>query len=249
LIKYARAIPETKSVVDGAVVVRRTLQILDVVKKLKIEKRRVYDVLNILESLRVLSRVKKDTFAWEDTAPMLALLSELRNAAKDASKEEDDQVRSSVVAAVSTLQAAHAKKHAKKKPSVLSALTTRVVTLLAEAEKDGTQMSLANLQSFFERNEAADDDDNSDSSGDETPAAVTKQKTSMTTMSRRLYDVVGVLSAIGLIKHEHVGSTTSTTSKKTLKVIRLCYADERAEEDLGEEEEDDDIEVVSDEDE
>jgi hypothetical protein len=208
LIELGGALPAIDSV--------RTLQLVDVVDTLGVAKRRVYDVFGILEPLRVLTRVKKDTFEWHGTAPMMQLLSELRTGVRE---------RGDPLAAT----------RAKKKTSALSTLTMRIVKLIVKAEKDGTLLTFAALQSLLETRaeEVAkdDDDDDDDANSDDDSEATTllQPQQRKAAVSRRLYDVISVLSAVELLKHEKVvleaGDGKANTAKtKKVKVIRLAAA-------------------------
>jgi hypothetical protein len=205
LIELGGALPAIDSV--------RTLQLVDVVDTLGVAKRRVYDVFGILEPLRVLTRVKKDTFEWHGTAPMMQLLSELRTGVRE---------RGDPLAAT----------RAKKKTSALSTLTMRIVKLIVKAEKDGTVLTFAALQSLLETRAeevAKDDDDDANSDDDSEATTLLQPQQRKAAVSRRLYDVISVLSAVELLKHEKVvleaGDGKANTAKtKKVKVIRLAAA-------------------------
>jgi hypothetical protein len=211
LIELGGALPVIESV--------RTLQLVDAVSTLGVAKRRVYDVFGILEPLRVLTRVKKDTYEWHGTAPMMQLLSELRTGVR----EHGDPL---------------ATTRAKKKTSALSTLTMRIVKLIVKAEKDDTLLTFATLQSLLEtRAEEVsvgakdDDDDADDANSDEDSEATTLLPTQQrkAAVSRRLYDVISVLSAVEFLKHEKVvleagDGKANTTKTKKVKVIRLAAA-------------------------
>eukprot|EP00775_Hariotina_reticulata_P003698 gene3698-3958_t len=149
----------------------RDLNLNDVANTLGVQRRRLYDIVNVLEALQMVNRSGKLTYRWEGTANLPYVLEMLHTDALAAMQHG--------YASMTVLE-----NHL---PGSCWALTRRVVQQLL---LDRSQLQLTVL---VQRLDAA-------LPAAAAAARLGSGKTSLATMERRLYDIGSVLSTYGLVQ-------------------------------------------------
>lgn len=166
---------------------------------LQLTKRRIYDVLNVLEPLGVTSRASKGKFEWNGIERAREVVAELRAANAERRVHLTEMARASLT---------------KISSRVLTVITCDVISRLIAAEIEGAPMSarelrlaLAHSPIVVSRAQRTVDEDADSPSEDEDstqPQDVERRNRTLSTRSvlRRSSDVLTVLSVIGVVKME-----------------------------------------------
>lgn len=179
---------------------KRFIEVADLAA-LELTKRRIYDVLNVLEPLGVTNRVSKGKFEWNGVERARQIVAELR--AANAARR------------VHLAEMAHADL-AKISSRVLTVITCNIISHLIAAEIEGAPMSarelrhaLTNSPIVVNRARRSVDDDDEDSSTEDDDntqpqdgVGVERRTMSTRSVLRRSSDVLTVLSVIGVIEME-----------------------------------------------
>ena len=172
----AREVPYSQ---DGM----KIIEIQQIAEQLGAKRRRIYDIINILESVNIVERVKKNTYQWHgmDGLPGVFAVLQKEGLEEMAAKEAED--------------AAGGKTEGDTKPIVVNGKKTKGV---AKTCRKFFQIFLTTGQTHVAVSDAANIIE-----GPLTPA---NQKA----LTRRIYDIANVLQSCGIIEKYNVGSTSDT---------------------------------------
>lgn len=183
---------------------------------LELAKRRIYDVLNVLEPLGVTSRASKGKFEWNGVERAREVVAELR--AANAERR------------VHLTEMAHANL-TKISSRVLTVITCDIISRLIAAEIESAPMSARELrlalanspivvsrarQSVDEDAESSSEGEDDDSTQPQDGVEVERRTLSTRSVLRRSSDVLTVLSVIGVVKMEQ------EEGKARKSKIQLC---------------------------
>jgi transcription factor E2F7/8 len=198
------------------------IEICQVAEHLGVKRRRIYDVINILESLDIVCRVKKNTYRWHGKDELPKFFAKLQY----EGKKEEEMVAASVPApAVETEtkeeEGATTDDAAEATTDATAAEATPAAKRVASAKIKGMAQTCRKLiQSFLVSNrteigltEAAEE-----VLGPLSPAEEANAVRAMKTKVRRMYDIANVLQSIGILQKENVGST-SLTNKPSFRWV------------------------------
>ncbi|KAL3793392.1 hypothetical protein ACHAW5_000260 [Stephanodiscus triporus] len=173
------------------------VEICQVAERLGVARRRIYDVINILESIDIVCRVKKNTYRWHGkdglaevfaTMQRTALLERATAAGGGAAEATEDAVTPDQLPSQSSSSSSAANTKTKgmaqtcQKLIQIFLVTGRVEIGLAEAAEEVL--------------------------GPLSPAEEADAVKAMKTKVRRMYDIANVLTSIGILSKENVGSTS-----------------------------------------
>ncbi|KAL3767192.1 hypothetical protein ACHAWU_003283 [Discostella pseudostelligera] len=217
------------------------IEICQVAEHLGVKRRRIYDVINILESLDIVCRVKKNTYRWHGKEELPKFFAKLQYEGK---KEEEMMVAAAAAAASATpaapaIPAAAETETKEEKEEEAAEATTDAAAAETTAAETATPPSGASkrvvastkikgmaqtcrklIQSFLVTNrteigltEAAEE-----VLGPLSPSEESNAVKAMKTKVRRMYDIANVLQSIGILSKENVGST-SLTNKPSFRWV------------------------------
>ena len=165
------------------------IEICQVAEHLGVKRRRIYDVINILESLDIVCRVKKNTYRWHGTDELPKFFAKLQQDGKQEllagkSAAEDGATASS------------------NKIKGMANTCRKLIQIFLVSER--TEIGLT---------EAAEE-----VLGPLSPEEEANSVKAMKTKVRRMYDIANVLQSIDILQKENVGST-SLTNKPSFRWV------------------------------
>ena len=174
------------------------IEICQVAEHLGVKRRRIYDVINILESLDIVCRVKKNTYRWHGTDQLPKYFAKLQYEGKEElttptpkkSPEGEEEDEEDVT------------PEEKEKIKGMASTCRKLIQSFLVSER--TEIGLT---------EAAEEV-LGPLSPDEEANAIKAMKTKV----RRMYDIANVLASIDILQKENVGST-SLTNKPSFRWV------------------------------
>lgn len=178
------------------------VEICQVSEHLGVKRRRIYDVINILESIDIVCRVKKNTYRWHGKDGLPGFFASLQKAGLD------ERARAQAVAAA---QAAAAAAGPDAPPPVMPPPVEQPNNVIktkgmAQTCQKLIQIFLVSGRVDIGLAEAAEEVLGPLSPAEEADAQAAQR--AMKTKVRRMYDIANVLQSIGIIQKENVGSTS-----------------------------------------
>lgn len=170
------------------------IEICQVADHLGVKRRRIYDVINILESLDVVCRVKKNTYRWHGKDELPRFFAKLQYDGKQ------ELLAGKAAAAVAAAEGD-------------AATTTTKVKGMAQTCRKLIQIFLVSERTEIGLTEAAEE-----VLGPLSPEEEANAVKAMKTKVRRMYDIANVLQSIDILQKENVGST-SLTNKPSFRWV------------------------------
>lgn len=166
----------------------KIIEIQQIAEQLGAKRRRIYDIINILESVMIVSRVKKNTYQWHGTDGLPAMFATLQKEGLEemAAKEAEAAAAAGGVKAEGDTQPDEAVVAGKKTKGVAKTCKRFFQIFLTTGQ---THVAVSDAANIIE--------------GPLTPA---NQKA----LTRRIYDIANVLQSCGIIEKYNVGSTSDT---------------------------------------
>lgn len=168
----------------------KIIEIQQIAERLGAKRRRIYDIINILESVCIVSRVKKNTYQWHGTDGLPAMFASLQ-------KEGLEEIAAKEAEAAA-VAAGGVKAEGDKPEGMVENIGGKKTKGVAKTCKKFFQIFLTTGQTHVAVSDAANIIE-----GPLTPA---NQKA----LTRRIYDIANVLQSCGIIEKYNVGSTSDT---------------------------------------
>lgn len=191
---YRNAPPCTEGQDNGAII-----EICELSTHLDVKRRRIYDIINIMEALNIVSRMKKNTYRWHGSKNLPQFFARIQQqgfaekAARetgDKSYDDDEKIKGMAATCQKLIQ------HFLVTGYVELSLTDAAEAVLGplpEQQQDAPLVAVnKQLRGLTE---------------DEKEMNTAAQK-AMKTKIRRMYDIANVLQSLGIIRKENVGSTS-----------------------------------------
>jgi transcription factor E2F7/8 len=185
------------------------VEICQVADRLGVARRRIYDVINILESIDIVCRVKKNTYRWHGKDGLAEVFARMQRAAlmeraataagggEDSAAIVDETVPPVV----------------EQQPPLSPPPATNKTKGMAQTCQKLIQIFLVTGRVDIGLAEAAEE-----VLGPLSPAEEADAAKAMKTKVRRMYDIANVLTSIGILSKENVGST-SLQNKPSFKWV------------------------------
>ena len=184
------------------------IEICQVAEHLGVKRRRIYDVINILESLDIVCRVKKNTYRWHGKDQLPKYFAKLQYEGKEESTTAEGMKKTTPTP--------------KKSPDGEEDDEEENGTAEEEKEKIKGMASTCRklIQSFLvsERTEIGLTEAAEEVLGPLSPDEESNAIKAMKTKVRRMYDIANVLASIDILQKENVGST-SLTNKPSFRWV------------------------------
>ena len=185
------------------------IEICEIASRMRVQRRRIYDVINILEAIDVVTRVKKNTYQWHGLEGLHAFFANMQ---KEALAERSSATAAAVAAATGVETGADdmiltpAKSTAtghKSKGMAMICKKLLEMYLVTGRTEIGLAEAAEEILGALSPAEEADP---------ETRAKVMKTKV------RRMYDIANVLATLSILTKENVGST-SVSNKPSFRWV------------------------------
>lgn len=177
------------------------IEICEIASRMLVQRRRIYDVINILEAIDVVTRVKKNTYRWHGLEGLHAFFANMQ---KVALAERSSASTAAAVAA------------ATGEASTMSTATGHKSKGMAMICKKLLEMYLVTGRTEIGLAEAAEEVLGALSPAEE--ADPENRAKVMKTKVRRMYDIANVLATLGILTKENVGST-SVSNKPSFRWV------------------------------
>ena len=208
------------------------VEICQVADRLGVARRRIYDVINILESIDIVCRVKKNTYRWHGRDGLAGVFAGMqraalleRAAAAAAAEGEAAAVEAAVAAAaaggegpapsadgvVPPEQTSQQQHQQQQSSSSSSSSAAAAAASTANTKTKGMAQTCQKLIQIFlvtGRVEIGLAEAAEEVLGPLSPAEEADAAKAMKTKVRRMYDIANVLTSIGILSKENVGSTS-----------------------------------------
>jgi transcription factor E2F7/8 len=165
----------------------KVIEIQQIAEQLGAKRRRIYDIINILESVNIVSRLKKNTYQWNGTdgLPRIFALLQKEGLEEMAAKEAEEATADGVKLDGGTKPDGHLDTIAGKKTKGVAKTCKKFFQIFLTTGQ--THVAVSDAANIIE--------------GPLTPA---NQKA----LTRRIYDIANVLQSCGIIEKYNVGSTS-----------------------------------------
>ncbi len=181
----------------------KLIEIQQIAEQLGAKRRRIYDIINILESVNIVSRVKKNTYQWHGTDGLPAMFAVLQKEGLEEMAAKEAEAAAAATAAGDgggdvKSEGGGGSTNSKPDGQIMDTVTGKKTKGVAKTCKKFFQIFLTTGQTHVAVSDAANIIE-----GPLTPA---NQKA----LTRRIYDIANVLQSCGIIEKYNVGSTSDT---------------------------------------